>query len=129
MILLNSASSNRHRNLADFPTDSDASAYFSAVEAAGSTIGVTARKAVNNFIIGLKADGLWSLIHELYLYAGPDTLAGALVKVKGSGTRVNNGFVSGDFSPTLGLQGDGTSKYIANNFLASSFAVLYLNIQ
>ena len=124
MILLNSASSNRHRNLASFSIDSDASAYFSAVEAASSTIGATARKAVNNFIIGLKADGLWSLIHELYLYAGPDTLNGALVKAKGTGTRVNNGFVSGDFSPTLGLQGDGTSKYIANNFLASSFAPL-----
>jgi hypothetical protein len=122
MILLNSASSDRHRNLATFSTDSDASAYFSAVEAAESTIGATARKAVNNFIIGLKADGLWSLIHQLYLYAGPDTLAGALVKAKGTGTRVNNGFVSGDFSPTLGLQGDGTSKYIANGFLQNSFA-------
>ena len=121
MILLNSASSNRHRNLASFSIDSDASAYFSAVEAAGSTIGATARKAVNNFIIGLKADGLWSLIHELYLYAGPDTLAGALVKAKGAGTRVNNGFVSGDFSSTLGLQGDGTSKYIGNGFLQNSF--------
>ena len=119
MILLNAIASSRRR--ASVAYDSDAASYFAAVQAV-STIGTVAKNAANAYIVGLKAASLWTLIHQLYLYAGPDTLAGALVKAKGSGNRVNNGFVSGDFSPTLGLQGDGTSKYIGNGFLQNSFA-------
>jgi hypothetical protein len=32
--------------------------------------------------------------------------------------------VNGDFSPTFGLQGDGTSKYIINGFLTNGFSSL-----
>jgi hypothetical protein len=118
MILLNTIASSRRRPSVTY--DIDASSYFTAVEAV-SSIGTVAKNAANALIVGLKADGLWTLIHQLYLYAGPNTLAGALVKAKGSGSRTNNGFVSGDFSPTLGLQGSG-AKYISNGFLASALA-------
>lgn len=103
--------------------DSDAQTYFSALTAAGSSISENNKIAVNSLFLGLKSDGIWSLIKELYLYAGPNTLNGALVKARGSGTRVNNGFVSGDFSPTLGLQGNG-AKYIRNGFMANSLPSL-----
>ena len=119
MSLLAAIASSRRR--ASVTYDADAASYFAAVEAV-SSIGATAKNAVNSYIIGLKAASLWTLIHQLYLYAGPNTLDGALVKARGAGTRVNNGFVSGDFSPSLGLQGNGTSKYITNGFLQNSFA-------
>lgn len=119
MSLLAAIASSRRR--ASVAYDTDAQSYFTAVEAV-SSIGTVAKNAANALIVGLKADGLWTLIHQLYLYAGPNTLAGALVKARGSGTRVNNGFVSGDFSPTLGLQGNGTSKSITNGFLTNQFS-------
>ena len=118
MSLLAAISSSRRRSTVAY--DADAASYFAAVEAV-STISATAKNAANAYIVGLKAASLWTLIHQLYLYAGPNTLAGALVKAKGAGTRVNGGFAGGDFSPTLGLKGNGTSKYVNNNFLASSF--------
>jgi len=118
MSLLAAISSSRRRSTVAY--DADAASYFAAVEAV-STISATAKNAANAYIVGLKAASLWTLIHQLYLYAGPNTLAGALVKAKGSGTRVHNGFVSGDFSPTLGLQSSGT-KYVNNGFLANSLA-------
>lgn len=118
MSLLSAIASSRRRAVSSY--DADAASYFTAVEAV-STIGTTAKNAVNALIVGLKTDGLWTMIHELYLYAGPNTLAGALVKARGSGTRLNFGFVSGDFSPTLGLQG-GQAKHINNGFLANSLS-------
>lgn len=119
MSLLAAIASSRRR--ASVTYDTDAASYFAAVEAV-SSIGTVAKNAANAYVVGLKAASLWTLIHQLYLYAGPNTLDGALVKAKGSGTRVNNGFVSGDFSPSLGLQGNGTSKHITNGFLQNSFA-------
>ena len=121
MSLLAAIASSRRRSSVAY--DADAASYFAAVEAV-SSISATAKNAANALIAGLKAASLWTLIHQLYLYAGPDTLAGALVKAKGSGTRVNNGFVSGDFSSILGLQGNGTSKSITNGFLTNGFSSL-----
>lgn len=101
------------------PFDADALAWYNAVVAAGSTVNVNNRVAQNTLIKGLKADGVWNLITELYLYAGPSSLAGALVKAKGSGTRTNVNFVSGDFSRTAGLLGNGSTKYLSNGFSAA----------
>ena len=118
MSLLAAIASSRRRSGVTY--DADAASYFAAVEAV-SSIGATAKNAANAYIVGLKSASLWTLIHQLYLYAGPNTLAGALVKAKGAGTRVNGGFAGGDFSPTLGLQSSGT-KYVNNGFLANSLA-------
>ena len=64
--------------------DSDALAYFSRIEAAGSSINRTNRAAVIAFIRGCKADGIWSAIKASCLLAGPDTIAGAFVPLKGN---------------------------------------------
>lgn len=96
--------------------DPDAAAYFAAIVAAGSTISSANQAAVNAFVVGCKTDGIWSAIKASCILAGADTLAGALVPLVGDApTNVGSGFVSGDYSRTTGLLGDGSTKYLNSN--------------
>jgi hypothetical protein len=94
--------------------DSDAAVYFAAIVSAGSSITSANKIAVNNFIVGCKSDGIWTAIKACCLLAGPDNLTGALVPLVGSAP-TNNNFVSGDYSRTTGLKGNGTTKYLNSN--------------
>ena len=106
--------------------DTDAQEYFNAIVTNGGSIGTSARNAVNSFIVGLKADGLWSLIYDMGLFAGVDQLAAALVKVKtplSSRLLTNVNFVSGDYvatGSTAGLKGNGSSKALDTLYNAGS---------
>jgi len=94
------------------PTDSDCLTYLAAVAAAdGAGVEVGVATAVDEFFRELKAtSGLFEAIKASCILAGARTLAGALVPVVGAApTNVANGFVSGDYSRTAGLTGDGTS--------------------
>jgi hypothetical protein len=99
-----------------FGFDPDAADYFARIAAAGSSITETNKTAVNNFIKGCKADGIWTAIKASCLLAGPDDLTGALVPLVGAApTNVGGGFVSGDYSRTTGLIGNGSSKLLDSN--------------
>jgi hypothetical protein len=92
--------------------DLDAADYFARIVAAGSTISEPNKAAVNAFVTGCKADGIWSAIKASCLLAGPDTLAGALVPLVGPApTNVN--FVAGDYNRVTGLVGNGTNKSLS----------------
>jgi hypothetical protein len=96
--------------------DPDAADYFARIAAAGSTISAGNQAAVNAFVVGCKADGIWSAIKASCLLAGPDDLTGALVPLVGTApTNVGGGFVSGDYSRTTGLIGNGSSKLLDSN--------------
>ena len=94
--------------------ETEAATYFAAIATAGSTITTANKAAVNGFIAGCKADGIWTAIKASCLLAGPDSLAGALVPLVGAAPTNNGPFVSGDYSRTTGLLGDGT-KYLNAN--------------
>jgi hypothetical protein len=96
-------------------SDADATAYLAAVQAAdGQLLEPAVRIAVNNFIVGCKADGIWTAIKASCILAGARTLAGALVPLAGTApTNVN--FVSGDYNRKTGLAGDGSTKYLDSN--------------
>jgi hypothetical protein len=94
--------------------DPDASAYFSRITTAGSSITTANQSAVNAFIVGCKADGIWNAIKASCLLAGPNDLTGALVPLVGTAP-TNLNFVSGDYNRTTGLVGDGTTKYLNSN--------------
>jgi hypothetical protein len=94
--------------------DPDAADYFARIVADGSSITTANKFAVNAFVKGCKTDGIWSAIKACCLLAGPDDLTGALVPLVGAAP-TNNGFVSGDYSRTTGLIGDGISKYLNSN--------------
>lgn len=96
------------------PLDADAQAYVNAVEVADSQrIEDPVRFAINNFVIGCKADGIWTAIKASCILAGARTLSGALVPLVGTApTNVN--FASGDYNRKTGLVG-GNTKYLNSN--------------
>jgi hypothetical protein len=95
--------------------DPDAQAYITAVEAADTqALEVGVKDAINAFVVGCKADGIWAAIKASCILAGARTLAGALVPLVGTApTNVN--FVSGDYSRQTGLVGNGSTKYLNSN--------------
>jgi hypothetical protein len=95
--------------------DADAQAYIRRVEVAdGAPLEESVKQAINNFVIGCKADGIWDAIKASCILAGARTLAGALVPLVGTAP-TNFNFVSGDYNRKTGLMGDGTTKYLDSN--------------
>ena len=99
-----------------FYYDPDALSYLAAVEAAdGQALETSVKTAINNFILGCKADGIWDLIVASCIMAGARTVAGAIIPLRGNAP-TNNNFVAGDYSRTLGLLGNDTDKYLATGY-------------
>jgi hypothetical protein len=95
--------------------DADVNSYLNLVEAAdGQELESGVITAVENFVLGCKADGIWSAIKASCILAGARTLAGALTPLVGAApTNVN--FVSGDYNRKTGLIGNGSNKRISTN--------------
>jgi hypothetical protein len=95
--------------------DVDALNYITAIEIAdGQALEDNVKIAINNFIIGLKADGIWEPIKASVIMAGARTLNGALVPLKGTAP-TNFNFVAGDYNRKTGLVGNGSTKYLDSN--------------
>ncbi len=96
-------------------SDADAEAYLVAVEAADlQPIEDAVAVAINNFVVGCKADGIWTALKTSCILAGARTLNGALVPLVGAAP-TNNNFVNGDYNRKTGLIGDGASKDLITN--------------
>jgi hypothetical protein len=100
--------------LAPQVSDADAQSWVDRVYAAGSTVSQPVANSVNSFVLGCKSDGIWDAMKSVVLLAGADTLAGALAPLKGTAPTSYN-FVSGDYSQTSGLVGNGSTKYLDSN--------------
>jgi hypothetical protein len=96
--------------------DPDARAYLAAVEAADTqALEPAVRLAVDAFVVGCKADGIWTAIKASCILAGARTLAGALVPLVGTAP-TNFNFVSGDYNRKTGLgDASNTTKYLATS--------------
>jgi len=95
--------------------DPDAAAYIAAVEAAdGQALEPAIRLAYDRFVRGCKSDNIWNAIKASCILSGARSLSGALVPLRGAAP-TNNNFVSGDYSRTAGLLGDGITKYLDSN--------------
>ncbi len=103
-------------------TDVDVIAYKTAILTNSGIINTQDLLSHEIFVQSLKEDGIWDKLFEVGTYAG-DNLNAALVKLKaGVGTSrflVNNNFVSADYGRTMGLQGNGTTKYLKTGFIPS----------
>jgi hypothetical protein len=108
--------------------DPDAAAYLRAVEAAdGQALETPVKRAVDDFFKGCKADpsgtpgrSNWDAIKASCILCGARTLAGALVPlVGGAPTNVNNNFVEADYNRETGLVGDGSTKRLTQQNLAT----------
>jgi hypothetical protein len=94
------------------PLDADAQAYVNAVEVAdGQRIEDPVRFAINNFVIGCKADGIWTAIKASCILAGARTRLGALTPLVGTAPSSFN-FVNGDYDRKTGLVGNGSTKFL-----------------
>lgn len=95
--------------------DADVNNYITAVETAdGQALESGVRNAINTFITGCKADGIWSAIKASCILMGTRTLPGALVPLAGTApTNVN--FVSADYNRKTGLAGNAVTKYLNSN--------------
>jgi hypothetical protein len=98
-------------------TDPDAQAYLQAVETAdGQALEFEVARAIDNFVLGCKADGIWTAIKASCILAGARTLTGALVPLVGAApTNVDGLFVSDDYNRKTGLVGNGSTKYLNAN--------------
>jgi hypothetical protein len=95
--------------------DPDALAYITAVETAdGQQLESGVRVAIDQFVRGCKADGIWNAIKSSCILAGARTLSGALRPLVGTAP-TNFNFVSADYNRKTGLVGNGTSKYLNSN--------------
>jgi hypothetical protein len=98
------------------PDDADAVAYIAAVEAAdGQALETATRMAINSFVKGCKADGIWPAIKASCILAGARTLTGALIPLAGTAPTNVGPFVSGDYNRKTGLVGDGSTKCLNSN--------------
>jgi hypothetical protein len=95
--------------------DPDAIIYINNVEKAdGENLEYDTAKAIHDFVVGCKADGIWDAIKASCILAGARTLTGALVPLVGAAP-TNNNFASGDYNRKTGLVGDGSTKYLDSN--------------
>lgn len=96
--------------------DPDAAAYLSRVEAADTqALEPALRIAIEQFIVGCKADGIWNAIKASCILAGARTLNGALVPLAGVAPTNNGPFVQSDYDRKIGLLGNGSTKYLNSN--------------
>jgi len=95
--------------------DPDARRYIEAVQRAdGNTLEPAVRLAINDFVVGCKADGIWSAIKASCILVGARTLSGALTPLVGAAP-TNDNFVSGDYDRKNGLIGNGSTKRLDSN--------------
>lgn len=96
--------------------DPDALDYINRVETAdGERLEPRVRTAINQFVLGCKADGIWALLVTSCIMAGARTVAGAITPLVGNApTNIN--FTADDYSRTLGLRGNNTNKYLATGY-------------
>jgi hypothetical protein len=104
-----------------FTYDEDAGNYIQAVETADTqALEPATRKAINNFVIGCKQDGIWEAIKASCILAGARTLDGALVPLAGPAPSNVGPFVSGDYNRKLGLESN-ASKWLISNASPSQY--------
>ena len=95
--------------------DADAQAYITAVETADlAALEPAVKTAINDFVVGCKADGIWNAIKASCIMAGARTMFGALVPLKGTAP-INYNFVPADYNRRTGLVGNGSNKNLNSN--------------
>jgi CubicO group peptidase (beta-lactamase class C family) len=96
--------------------DPDAQTYITAVETAdGQALEVGVKDAINDFVVGCKADGIWAAIKASCILAGARTLAGALVPLVGAAPTKEGTEGGWSYDRKTGLAGNGTDNRLDGN--------------
>jgi hypothetical protein len=92
--------------------DADAVAFFTRVTTAGGTLSTTEKQAVNQLVLDLKANSLWTPMKAIYPMVGASAAACAQNLKSSSFTGT---FTSGWTFASTGITGNGTSAYMDTN--------------
>jgi hypothetical protein len=93
--------------------DADALAFFQRVSDATGTLSLTEKQAVNQLVLDLKANSLWTPMKAIYPMVGASAAACAQNLKSASFT---GSFTSGWTFASTGVKGNGTSAYMDTNF-------------
>lgn len=104
------------------PVDADARAYVAAVRTAdGQALESNVAKAIDVFVRGCKTDGTWNALTHCALLAGPRTIAGCCVALKGT-SPTSNAFLAADYTRKTGLKGStANTKFLNTNVNHNTF--------
>jgi hypothetical protein len=97
--------------------DPDALAFFARVTAAGGTLSATEKQAVNQLVLDLKANSLWTPMKAIYPMVGASAAACAQNLKSSSFTGT---FSSGWTFASTGVTGNATSTFMNTGFIPSS---------
>lgn len=93
-----------------------AQAYITAVETADEqALETGVRDAINAFVVGCVADGIWNSIKASCILAGARTLNGALVPLVGTAPTRHGTEGGWNYNRKTGLAGNGTNNYLNSN--------------
>jgi len=95
-------------------TDPDALAFFARVTAAGGSLSTTEKQAVNQLVLDLKANSLWTPMKAIYPMVGASAAACAQNLKSSSFTGT---FSSGWTFASTGVTPNGTSAYMDTNLI------------
>jgi len=103
----------------------DVQDYWRRVVAAGGSVAIPKLIALNKAVQAIYASGLRGAVNFLKYWLClnlTESFTGCLVPVydDGVGNATNVNFVSGDWSSTLGLTGNGVDKYLNSNYILST---------
>lgn len=102
--------------------DADAQAFFDRVTTAGGTLSATEQQAVNQLVLDMKADGIWTKMKAIYPMVGASAAACSQNLKSSSFTGTFNGGIT---YASTGVKGNGTTGYMDTNL--SSNTSLSLN--
>jgi hypothetical protein len=92
--------------------DADAAAFFQRVSNAGGTLSLTEKTAVNQLVLDLKDDGIWTKMKAIYPMVGASAAACAQNLKSSSFT---GSFTSNWTFTSTGVQGNGSSDFFNTN--------------
>ena len=98
--------------------DPDAAAYIARVEGTSGdnqALETAVKDAINAFVVGCKADGIWNAIKASAILAGARTLNGALQPLVGTAPNKFGTAANWNYDRKDGLQGDGSTNYLDSN--------------
>jgi hypothetical protein len=96
--------------------DADAAAFFNRVTTAGGTLSATEKQAVNQLVLDLKANSLWTPMKAIYPMVGASAAACAQNLKSSSFTGT---FSSGWTFASTGVTPNGTSAFMNSNLIPS----------
>ena len=103
--------------LGGFEGEAETEAWIAEVVSNGGTVSDTRAAIVDDLIVGLKTDGIWTKLDRLWLFAAENTQS-ALTDLVGLSLATNVN--STTFTADQGYTGNGSNMYIDSNFSPTS---------